>query len=55
MGSILDVLLVYVAMTCNTQSCIKSSNVDGYIIMYKLPKDGAVIAGWINTVLKGRK
>ena len=33
----------------------KHSNVDGDIIMYKLPKDGAVKAAWINTKLKGRK
>ena len=24
-------------------------------IIYKLPKDGAVKAGWINTILKGKK
>ena len=28
---------------------------DGDVIMHKLPKDGAVKAGWINTILKGRK
>ena len=33
----------------------KHSNVDGDIIMHKLPKDGAVKAAWINTILKGRK
>ena len=33
----------------------KHSNVDGDIIMHKLPKDGAVKATWINTTLKGRK
>ena len=33
----------------------KHSNVDWDIIMYKLPKDGAVKAAWINTILKGRK
>ena len=33
----------------------KYNNVDGNIIMYKLPKDGAVKAAWINTKLKGRK
>ena len=27
----------------------KHSNVDGDIIMHKLPKDGAVKAAWINT------
>ena len=31
------------------------SNVDGDIIMHKLPKEGAVRAAWINTILKGRK
>ena len=39
---ILDVFLVYVIMTCDTQSCIKSI-VDGDI-MYKLPKDWTVRA-----------
>ena len=38
-------------MTCNTQS----SNVDRDIIMHQLPKDEAVKAAWINTILKGRK
>ena len=33
----------------------KRSNVDGNIIMHKLPKDVAVKAAWINTILKGRK
>ena len=33
----------------------KHNNVDGDIIMYKLPKDGAVKAAWSNTILKGRK
>ena len=33
----------------------KHSNVDGDIIMHKLPKDGAVKAAWINTKLKDRK
>ena len=33
----------------------KRSNVDGDIIKHKLPKDGAVKAPWINTILKGRK
>ena len=28
---------------------------DGDIIMHKLPKDGAVKAAWINTILKDRK
>ena len=28
---------------------------DGDIIMHKLPKDGALKAAWINTILKGRK
>ena len=42
-GNILDVLFVYVTMTCDTQSCIKKqSNVDGDIIMQKFPKDGTV-------------
>ena len=31
------------------------NNVDGDIIMHKLPKDGAVKAARINTILKGRK
>ena len=33
----------------------KRSTVDGDIIMYKLPKDGAVKAAWINSILKGRE
>ena len=33
----------------------KCNNVGGDIIVHKLPKDGAVKAGWINTMLKGRK
>ena len=33
----------------------KHSNVDGDIIMHKLPTDGAVKATSINTILKGRK
>ena len=33
----------------------KHSNVDGDIIMHKLPKDGAIKAAWINTIPKGRK
>ena len=33
----------------------KRSNVDRDIVMYKLPKDGAVKAAWISTMLKGRK
>ena len=33
----------------------KHSNVDGDIIMHKLPKDGAIRVAWINAVLKGRK
>ena len=33
----------------------KHSNVDGDIIMHKLPKDGAVKAAWINAILKDRK
>ena len=33
----------------------KHNNVDGDIIMHKLPKDGAVKGSWINTMLKGRK
>ena len=55
-GKILDVLLVYVTMTCDTQSCIKSTgNVEGDIIMHKLTKDRAVGAAWINAILKDRK
>ena len=33
----------------------KHSNIDGDIIMHKLPKDGAVKTAWINTILTGRK
>ena len=33
----------------------KHSNVDGDIILHKLPKDGVVKAAWIKTILKGRK
>ena len=33
----------------------KHSNVDGDIIMHKLPKYGVVKAAWINTKLKSRK
>ena len=33
----------------------KHSNMDGDIIMYKLPKDGAVRATWINAILKDRE
>ena len=33
----------------------RHSNVDGDVIMHKLPKDGAVKAAWINIILKGRK
>ena len=33
----------------------KHSNLDGDIIMHKLPKGGAIKATWINTILKGRK
>ena len=33
----------------------KSSNVEGDIIMHKLPKDGAVKAASIKTILTGRK
>ena len=33
----------------------KHSNVDGDIVRYKLPKDGAVKVAWVNTILKGRK
>ena len=55
-GNILDVLLTCVTMTYNTHSCIKKcSNVNGYIIMCKLLKDGVVKAAWINATLKGRK
>ena len=45
-GNILDVLLTYVTMTCNTQSHIKKARLcgDGDIIMHKLPTDSAVKA-----------
>ena len=33
----------------------KCINVDGNIIMHKLPKDGEVKVAWINSKLKGRK
>ena len=33
----------------------KHGNVDGDIIMHKLPKDGAVKTAWTNVILKGRK
>ena len=33
----------------------KHSNMDGDIIMHKLPIDGAVKATWINKILKVRK
>ena len=33
----------------------KHSNVDGDIILRRLPKDGAVKAAWIKTILKGKK
>ena len=33
----------------------KHSNVDGDIIMHKLPKDRPVRAVWINAILKDRK
>ena len=33
----------------------KHSNVDGDIIIHKLPKDEAVKVAWINTIFKGRK
>ena len=33
----------------------KHSNVDGDIIMHKLPKDGAVKAAWTSAIIKGRK
>ena len=42
-GDIVDVLLVFVTMTYNIESwIIKDSNVNGDVIMHKLPKDGAV-------------
>ena len=43
-------------MTHNSQSCIKKhNNVDGDIIMHKLPKDGALRTVWINAMLRDRK
>ena len=40
-GNTLDML--FVTMKCDTHSCIKKhTNVDVNIILYKLPKDGAV-------------
>ena len=43
LGNILDVLLVFVTVACDTQSCVKKhSNIDEDIIMHKLPKVGAV-------------
>ena len=43
-------------MTCNAQSCKKKhSNVDGAIIMHKLPKDRTVKVASINAILKGRE
>ena len=33
----------------------KHSNMDGNVIMQKLPKYGAVKAAWTNVLLKGRK
>ena len=56
LGNILDVLLVFVTVACDTQSCIKKhSNIDEDIIMHKLPKVGAVRTAWINALLRGRK
>ena len=55
-GNILDVLLVFVTMICDTQRCIrKHSNVGGDIIMHKLPKDGTVRTAWINAMLRDRE
>ena len=49
-------LLTYVTMTCDTHNLhITHSDVDGDIIMHKLPKDGFVRAAWINATLKGKK
>ena len=43
-------------MICDTQSCMKKhGNVDGNIIMRKLPKDGAVRTACINAMLRDRK
>ena len=53
-GHILDVLLVYVTMTFDTQSCIKST-MDGDITMHELPRDGTVRTGWINAIFKTKK
>ena len=54
-GDIVDVLLVFVTMTCNIESwIIKHSNVNGDVIMHKLPKDGAVRTAWINAMLRVR-
>ena len=48
--------MLFVTMKCDTHSCIKKhTNVDVNIILYKLPKDGAVRTVQINTVLKGTK
>ena len=33
----------------------KYSTVDEYIIMHKLPKDGAIREAWICAIFKGRK
>ena len=33
----------------------KKHNVDGDIVMHKLPTERAVTAAWINAILKGRK
>ena len=33
----------------------KQSNVHGYIIMHKLPKDRAARVAWISAMLKGKK
>ena len=33
----------------------KHSNVGGYIVMHKLPKDEIVRAAWIHAILKSRK
>ena len=35
--------------------CKKHNNVDGDIVTHKSRKDGAVTAGWIKSILKGRK
>ena len=40
---------------CDNDMHKKNSNVDGDIIVYKLLKDGAVRAAWINAILKDRK